>query len=65
MKQSEVLEQAERMAAAIADLPVEQWPGWVKHILEALDGKADPELYEWFLDRLRKDLTTRLNVGRW
>ena len=38
MKQSKALEQAEQTAAAIADLPIEQWPGWVTYILEVLDG---------------------------
>jgi len=65
MKQSKALEQAEQTAAAIADLPIEQWPGWVTYILEVLDGKADPELYEWFLEQLCKHITARLNKGRW
>jgi hypothetical protein len=65
MKQSKVLDQTEQTAVAIARLPVEQWPDWVTYILEVLDGKTDLELYEWFLERLCKDITARLNMGRW
>jgi hypothetical protein len=65
MKQSEMLQQAEQTAAAIARLPVEQWPGWVTYILEVLDGKTDLELYEWFLEQLCKDIAARLKIGRW
>jgi hypothetical protein len=65
MKQAEVLEQVERMAATIAALPAQQWPGWLKYILELLDGQTDPEFYEWSLERLGQEIAARLKMGRW
>jgi hypothetical protein len=65
VNQAETLERAERMAVTIAVLPVQQWPGWIKYILELLDGQTDPGFYGWFLERLDKEIAARLKEGRW
>jgi hypothetical protein len=52
-------------ADAISGWPVEQWGGWVVYLLEALQGKSAPEIYEAFLVRLHDRIGDRLRDGEW
>lgn len=54
-----------RTADAIAGRSPEQWAGWVVYLLEALEGKGDPETYEAFLDRLYAHIGRRIEDGEW
>lgn len=54
-----------RTADAISGWPAEQWGGWVVYLLEALQHKSDPELYNGFLERLHDHIGDRLRDGEW
>jgi len=59
--------EAVKAARAIADLPPEQWAGWAVYILncieaEAQDRRIDPAP---FLAAVKKEVKTRLDLGRW
>jgi len=47
-------------------LPISEWGGWmVGYLLEWLDGQIDAVHYELLLERLRQDITDRLEAGTW
>lgn len=54
-----------RTADGISAYPPEQWAGWVVYLLEALQGKSDPQTYEAFLERLHAHIGDRLETGQW
>jgi hypothetical protein len=55
----------EAAAQAVVTLPAEQWPGWVAYLLEALDGYTSDTEYQAVLEALGRDISTRLEAGRW
>ena len=64
-----IREEMERVGELLAELPVNQWPGWVLYLLEVLDGQANEsgEQYDYLetLIRISGDIATRLELGRW
>lgn len=54
-----------RTADAISGQPSEQWAGWVIYMLEALQGKSDPQTYEAFLEQLHMHVSDRIEEGEW
>lgn len=65
----------DRASLAIATLPVEQWPGWVTYLLEALESEMEKQDWraaeygrdaQWrLLEAVKASLETRLDAGRW
>jgi hypothetical protein len=61
----EIQEALDEAAQVMAAAPPEQWPGWMRYFLEALEAQADVPAYRAMIEALREDLTIRLEVGRW
>jgi truncated hemoglobin YjbI len=57
------------MAQLIATRPMENWDQWVHHLLTSLDEIAakrdESDEFAGVLDLIRRDIQTRLDLGRW
>jgi hypothetical protein len=71
----ELLEMLDKAADGIAQRDTEEWAGWITYLLEALDSGLDGAPVSFVkqhkadvartLERVRADITTRLESGRW
>jgi hypothetical protein len=59
-----VLYEAGRRIASEFDAPGTR-AGWVTYILEVLQDEVVPQEYAAMLERVRADIDTRLQAGRW
>jgi hypothetical protein len=62
---SDVERALDAAADAVATAPPEQWAGWVRYFLEALEAQADIQQYRTALEDVREDVTIRIERGRW
>ena len=66
----ETIRKAMALAARlVAELPADQWGQWVIYLCETLDELAKAagqgDVYTGVLDGVRRDIQTRLELGRW
>ena len=66
---TEIRDALNRTAYILAALPPEKWAGWTVHLLQELDAKArangQGDVYAGVLDSIRRDIVSRLELGRW
>ena len=62
---SEIQEVLDKAAARFAELPVEEWAGWVVYLLEALDAQRRTKPVRDWLAPVRDAALTRLSGSRW
>jgi hypothetical protein len=66
MSLTDVEEAVEQAAEAIAELPPQEWPGWVVYLMMVLDEQHPPEgMMQENLEAIRADIEARLREGRW
>lgn len=66
---TEIRDAMNRAACVLAGHPPEKWAQWAVHLLQELDEKArvngQGDVYAGVLDSIRRDIISRINVGRW
>ena len=66
---TEIRDAMNHAAYILAGLPPQEWAGWVVHMLRDLEEKArengQGDVYAAVLDSIRRDIVSRLGLGRW
>jgi hypothetical protein len=66
---TEVRAALDRAVYVLAELPPERWDEWLVLLLKELDENARAsghrDVYAGMLDSIRRDITSRLDLGRW
>ena len=65
MRLQDVQAGVETAAQAIAELPADQWGGWVIYLLEALQDKGTVKEYTEFLETLQGEIGGWHESARW